>query len=119
MKAILFSLLFSFCTFSASQAQVTVVDVNINEMDIQYCSLVGFQKFLSNKIIVNINYGQPRKFFGKAQLVKGKDGKNQVFNSMIDALNFMDQNGWDYVNNYVVTTNNQSVYHYLLRKREN
>jgi hypothetical protein len=38
---------------------------------------------------------------------------------MIDALNFMSKNGFEFVNAYAITMGNQNVYHYLLRNLKN
>ncbi len=116
MKSILSILIVLFLLVSSVKAQVIVEETDINQLDIEYCQLLGYKKFLSNKVIVNIDYGQERKFLGKVQLVKGPNGKNMKFNSMIAALNFMEDNGWVYVNNYAITVSNQNVYHYLLRR---
>ncbi|MFN4256588.1 MAG: hypothetical protein ACK4Q5_16420 [Saprospiraceae bacterium] len=34
---------------------------------------------------------------------------------MVDAMNFMSELGWEFVQAYVVTTNNQNVYRWLMR----
>ena len=36
---------------------------------------------------------------------------------MIDALNFMSKNGYDFVTAYAFAIGNQNVYHYLMRKK--
>jgi len=109
-------ILFSFINLCFSQ--VTVENVNINELDIKYCQLSGYNKsFFGQNIIVTVDYGQ--KFdFGKKQQIKGPDNKPIEFNSMIDALNFMEKNGWEYVNNYAVSSSGGSIYHYLLKRIE-
>jgi len=38
---------------------------------------------------------------------------------MIDALNFMNDNGYDFESAYALTIGNQNVYHFLLRKNNN
>lgn len=38
-------------------------------------------------------------------------GKNIVFNSMVDAMNFMGKLGWEFEQAYVVTMGGQNVYH--------
>lgn len=43
-------------------------------------------------------------------------GKIRVFNSMVDGLNFMGKQGWEFVQAYVVTTGNANVYRWLLKK---
>ncbi len=42
-----------------------------------------------------------------------------IFNSMIDALNFMTKNGFEFVDAYAITVDNQNVYHYLLKNNKN
>lgn len=99
-------------------SQVFVNDVDINKSEnVKYVELLGTGKFLSTKLVVSVDYGQPKKLF-KSQMIKDLSGETQDFNSMIDALNFMELNGWEFVNNYTVTVGQQSVYHYLLRKKE-
>jgi len=105
-------------TATASYGQVTVEGVDISKLDIKYCELIGFNKSLfGQKIIVTVDYGQKFSPF-KSQLIIGPNNKPVVFNTMIDALNFMENNGWEYVNNFAVSAGNSSVYHYLLRKKK-
>jgi hypothetical protein len=100
-----------------SYAQVFVNDVDINKLEgVKYVELLGTSKFLSTKLVVSVDYGQEQKLF-KSQRIKDDSGKTQDFNSIIDALNFMELNGWEFVNNYTVTVGQQNVYHYLLRKK--
>ncbi len=98
--------------------QVLVNEVNINELkDVKYIQLLATQKGFSTKIVISVDYGQPRKLF-KSQRIKGLEGKNKAFNSVIDALNFMEKNGWAYVNSYVATESGSNEYHYLLKRKE-
>lgn len=83
-----------------------------------YAELLGFQKGLfSKKVKVNVDFGQEVSFWkqGNMRLVS-EDGKDIVFNSMIDAMNFMGKNGWAFEQAYVVTESGQNVYHWLLSK---
>lgn len=118
MKKILLLIAFS-TAFLNTKAQ-TVNNIPINELDVDYVQIVGTSKLMSNKLTIEIDFGQNTKFFssGKETIVKDEDGKNTVFNSMIDALNFMTKNGFEFVNAYAITvSSNQNVYHYLLRKK--
>jgi len=36
---------------------------------------------------------------------------------MIDALNFMSKNEYEFVQAYALTVGNQNVYHYLMKKK--
>ena len=48
-----------------------------------------------------------------------KDGKKLVFNSMIDALNFWNENGYEFIDANAMAVGNVNVYHYLLRNTNN
>lgn len=98
----------------AGNSQVIVNDVNINELDIVYVELVGRAKLNPTKIKVIVDYGQPFSF--KSQAIRGAQGDKAAFNSMIDALNFMEANGWEFVSNYVVMSGTEVTTRYILRK---
>lgn len=116
-KLIVISIFFLF-TYNITFSQVNVNTVNINELDIRYCSIVGYNASLfGNRIIVTVDYGQKYHFW-KAQIIKNSEGKNMIFHSMIDALNFMESNGWEYINNTEYTNGNANVSNFLLRKKE-
>ncbi len=38
---------------------------------------------------------------------------------MIDALNYMGEQGWEFVQAYIVTIDQQNVYHWMLKKKIN
>lgn len=71
---------------------------------------------MSNKVTVQIDFGEERKFFADTRLKDPATGKPRVFNSMIDALNFMGNQGWEFEQAYVLTIGNQNVYHYMMKK---
>ena len=98
----------------------TVNDIPIKDIDVEYIQIVGTSKLFSTKLTIQIDFGQKTKFFssGKETIVKDETGKAVEFNSMIDALNFMSANGYDFVNAYVITVQNQNVYYYLLKKKK-
>jgi len=83
-----------------------------------YCELVGTQKLLSTKVTVSVDYGEERSFFQDTRMRDEQTGKVQSFNSMVDALNYMGNNGWEFVQAYVVTTGQNNVYHWLLKKEK-
>ena len=85
----------------------------------QYAELLGTGKLFSNKVSVEIDFGQETKFFDfhdSSRIVDPETGKPKVFNSMVDAMNFMGALGWEFVQAYVVTVASQNVYHWLLKR---
>lgn len=101
------------------EKKVIVNGTNINTLpDIEFVEIVGVQLPLSQKLNVVVYHGQQMKL-GDDQRIEGSDGKAIKFFGMVDALNFMYKNGWEFVNAYAITISNQNVYHYLLRKKKN
>ena len=118
MKRLSALLIFVFY-FNGNIFSQTVNDVPIKDIDVEYVQIVGTSRLLSNKLSIEIDFGQENKIFSdKDTRVKDANGKNLIFNSMIDALNFMTQNGYEFVQAYAITVSNQNVYHYLLRKKK-
>ncbi len=97
---------------------VLVNDVDINNEDIEFCELRVTAKLLSpTKVKVYVDYGQ--KWSMKRQNIM-TEGKGVVaFNSSVEALNFMNKNGWDYVEQTVTTSSDgQTTYKYLMRRAD-
>ena len=120
MKKIFLLLTMQLFILTVINAQ-TVNDTPLKNIDVEYVQIVGTSKLFSNKLSIEIDFGQENKFFSsdKDTRLKNSEGKNMVFNSMIDALNFMTQNGYEFVQAYAFSVNNsQNVYHYLLRKKK-
>jgi hypothetical protein len=118
MKKILliFVLMLSAIFYTFSQ---TVNDVPIQNIDVEYIQIVGTSKFMSNKVSIQIDFGQENNYWTeKDTKIKDKNGKVIDFNSMIDALNFMSKNGYEFIQAYAFAINNQNIYHYLMRKKK-
>jgi len=81
-----------------------------------YSEIVGTAKFMSTKVTIEISFGQRVKTFADNRMKDPQTGKAIVFNSMIDALNFMGKQGWEFAQAYIITESNVNVYHYLLKK---
>jgi len=110
---------FGFLRISAQQ-DTTKYFVNgypLDSINVEYSRIVGTSKFLSNKVSIELDFGQYNNFWKDSDTrVTNSLGKRVELNGMIDALNFMVGNGYEYVHAYAITVNNQNVYHYLLRK---
>lgn len=89
--------------------------VELDSMQYLYCQLLGKGKFMSNKITVTVDFGQINRVWSDQRL-RDKEGNIIVFNSMVDAMNWMGARGWEFVQAYVITVANQNVYHWLLKK---
>ena len=117
-KKLLFAVALTFLGINSVFSQ-SVNGKPISEIDVEYAQIVGTAKLLSNKVNIQIDFGQVDKIFSvRDTQIRDENGKLTTFNSMIDALNFMSKNGYDHVDAYVITIQNKNVYHYLLRKRK-
>ena len=107
-----------FLTGSVFGQHVLVNEVDINNEDIQFCELRVTARLLNpTKVKVYVDYGQ--KWSMKRQNIMTEDKKVVSFNSSVDALNFMDKNGWDYVEQTVTTSSEgETTYKYLMRRVE-
>ncbi|MBF4494645.1 hypothetical protein IR010_19050 [Flavobacterium sp. MR2016-29] len=117
MKKILLALVLMFSLSSFGQ---TINEIPIKDLDVQYLQIVGTSKMLSSKLTIAIDIGQRTKLFSSntdTTLLKDENGEGLIFNSMIDALNFMSANGYDFVTANILTVGGQNVYHYLMRKK--
>lgn len=93
-----------------------------------YCQIVGTAKGLKqNQVTVTIDFGQEdamrKNALGGSALrnrLVDENGKPMLFNSMVDAMNFMASLGWKFEAAYVISEPTmggaQHVYHWLLSK---
>jgi hypothetical protein len=106
----------------AGRGQVVVNGVNLNEVpDMQYILVMAFldmDGLFSQKLTVWVNYGQ--KSMNKKNASVTEDGEEKEFGSVVSALNFFYENGWDLHETFLVPqpgTTNLLFYHFLRRKR--
>ncbi|MEI9909097.1 MAG: hypothetical protein WDO71_05170 [Bacteroidota bacterium] len=82
----------------------------------QYCEVVATGRLLSNKVTIDIDYGDERSIW-KDHRLKDDEGKLKKFNSVIDAINYLGKDGWKLVNAFPVSAGNgPMVYHYVFKK---
>jgi hypothetical protein len=82
----------------------------------QYCTVVSSPRILSSRVTIDIDYGEKRSIW-KDNRLKDEEGRVKKFNTVVDALNYMGNNGWQLVNAFPVSTgNNTFVYHYVFRR---
>ena len=80
-----------------------------------FCEIVGTQSILTMKVVIDIDFGQQSKSAADHRLTD-ENGKSLKFNSMIDALNYMGELGWEFEQAFAITHANSNVYHYLLSR---
>lgn len=109
-----------------NQIKKSVVNLNLSQPIIdsigslrteEYCMILGTYRWLSNSVEISIDFGQFVPLFKNKDFLRDSNGDKIKFNSMIDALNYMNGYGWEFVNAYAVTISNQNVYHWVLRRK--
>ena len=81
----------------------------------QYCEVIATPRLLSNKVTLEVNYGEEKSYWRDTRL-KNSDGNLKKFNTIIDALNYMGKQGWVFVNAYPVKFGDIEIYHYGFKK---
>lgn len=83
-----------------------------------YCQIVGSRILFENKINIVVD---DRKEGGlrRENILTSSDRRYALkFNSMIDALNYMSEQGWEFVQAYVTVEGDTSTTHWILKKRK-
>lgn len=117
MKKLLLTLtlLFSFAGFAQ-----TINGIPIQNLDVEYLQIIGSSVYMSSKVKISIDIGQRTKLMSSnndTARLKDKNGEVLVFNSIIDALNFMAGYGYEFVQSNIVTEGSQNVFYYLMKKK--
>ena len=60
-----------------------------------YCEIIGQTHSLSSKVDVELDFGQSYSFWSSDRRLFDENGKKIVFNSMLDAANYMARRGWE------------------------
>lgn len=88
----------------------------------RYCMVKAGERFLSKKVNIEVDYGQEQMFFDleNPDAIKDESGKLKAFNSIVDALNYMSDQGWKLVDTFVITEDADSgsptEYQFLMKK---
>ena len=92
---------------------------SVNAQGKIYCEILGTQGLFSKKVFIEVDFGQESKLFSNNSLVD-ENGEVIIFNSMVDAMNYLGTLGWEFEQAYAITHGSGStsthVYHWLLSK---
>lgn len=83
----------------------------------EYCQ-VKVQPKLNGRYVVSIDFGQEQKLIS-LNLFRDAAGKAVEFNSAMDALNWLNAQGWELGSTFVLVEGGNSVAYYVLRRRLN
>jgi hypothetical protein len=116
MKIILFLSFFILPSLSFAQ---TINTIPLKELDTEYLEMIPYRKpFVGSKIFMLIDFGQMIENVARpeSRRVKDENGKDMVFNSDMDCLNFMLKYGYELVLKTEKISDGDSYSSYLMRR---
>jgi hypothetical protein len=123
MKPIFFTTLFAGILFAISSNAQDIPRYYVNKqpldsLDVEYITVHPTQQFLSAKIRVELEYGQVNKSLANSDTrMSDANGKEIVFNSILDVLNVLATQGYEYIDSFIDPTyNDGKTLKFLLRK---
>lgn len=81
----------------------------------EYCQLEARQR-LNGRVVISVDFGQQRQVMSR-NLLRDSAGNPVEFNSVVDALNWMNAQGWEFVNAYSAVSGSDGTSNYVLRRR--
>ena len=81
-----------------------------------FCDLVSTKKFLGTKETITINYGNRDSLWNTDEIYTLISNELKKYNSSIDALNYMGNEGWKTISSYSTSYNSYIVEHFILKK---
>lgn len=81
----------------------------------EYAIVVATGKLLSNKVTIDVDFGEEKKFWTGDSRIRDEGGKLKKFNSVVDAMNYMGSMGWNLTATLLIG-NGPYVYHYVFKK---
>jgi hypothetical protein len=85
-----------------------------------YCELRVNITNMGNKTKIYPDFGDETKIFKDEAMKEAETEKIKKFTSRVDALNYMTDNGWEYVESYGFAPEiGYQYYFYVLRKKKN
>ena len=82
----------------------------------QYCQVIVTPRLFSNKVTIDIDFGEEKSFWRDTRLTKD-GGVLRKFNTVIDALNYMGKAGWKFINAYPIRMGDTEIYHFAFKKQ--
>ena len=108
-------LIVAVCILVSVQSMAQSTDTTMVE---QYCRVEATGRLFSNKVTIDVDFGDSRRVFGDYRLRDEETGKLKKFNYITDALNYMGSQGWALVNAFPIYTGTSgaNTYHYYFKK---
>lgn len=92
----------------------------LDSLGVDYITIHATQQFLSDKVRIELEYGQVNRSLANSETrISDANGDEIVFNSLLEALNLLAAQGFEYVDAFIdPTCNDGKTLKFLLRKRK-
>jgi len=84
----------------------------------RYLLLFAQAPILSSKVKIYVDMGTPGNPMKDFEVLKGDDGKPIKFSSPMEGVNYMGEQGWEYVEAFALTVGSNNVYHFVMKREE-
>lgn len=101
--------------FAILSSIVSMAQIDTTKIE-QYCQVIATPKLLSNRVTIDIDFGEEKSFWTDTRL-KTDAGKIRKFNTIIDAINYMGRAGWIFINAFPVHMGETEIYHFAFKKQ--
>ena len=88
-----------------------------------YCELIAYTNgIFTNKVTIDIDFGQAAAFWSRDRALTDENGNRLVFNSLLDAANYLGKRGWVFKQAYIIQSmtdgdSGTPYHHWIMAKR--
>ena len=82
-----------------------------------FCDLMSRKKFLGTEEVITVNYGDRDSLWIAKKIYTLMSNDLKKYNSIINALNYMGNEGWETLRSYSTSHNSYTIEHYILKKQ--
>ena len=75
------------------------------------------KKFLGTEEVITVNYGDRDSLWIDKKIYTLMSNDLKKYNSIINALNYMGNEGWETLRSYSTSHNSYTIEHYILKKQ--
>jgi len=115
-KTLFFTLILVCWASSASRSQT--ISVTVTDTSFLYCEIIGIRFVSLEKLKVRVDYGEETGTLPDSKTKDHPNEKRQKFTSMVEAMNYLSSEGWQFVQAYAEPYSEGSFIHWILRKKK-
>ena len=115
-KAPFFTLMLLSLVSSASWSQT--IPATVTDTSFVYCEIIGTRFVSIEKLKIRVDYGEEAGTMPDSKTKDHPTEKRQKFTSMVEAMNYLSADGWQFVQAYSESYGEWSFIHWILRKKK-